>query len=92
MSLVWKMVIWLMMPTRPIGLLFAAFAVHLWLPLLGMAAVFLRSINFFRLAVGTTQNFIAKGASHPLEAIGYVAGTFVVIAVAIAKLALQLPV
>jgi hypothetical protein len=70
----------------PRGFFLAGLLVHLWLPLLALAVGFLRALNFFRLAVGMTQNFLAKGALHPLEAIGYVAGGFVFVGTAIAKL------
>jgi hypothetical protein len=59
------------------GLLFAPLAVHLWLPLFALAVALLRTLNYFRFAVGKTQEFLKRGREHPLEAIGYVAAIIV---------------
>jgi len=68
------------------GLLAAALVVHLWLPLLALSVVLLKALNYFRAAVGMTQDFLSKGSSHPLEAIGYVAGAIVFVGTAVGRL------
>ena len=68
-------------------LMLAAFVVHLWLPLFAVCVVFLRALNYLRLAVGGVQWFVKKGREHPLDAIGYVAaGLVFVITVAIQRI------
>jgi len=61
----------------------AAFVVHLWLPLLALCVMFLRSLNYFRFAVGGVQWFLNRGREHPLDAIGTVAAILIFIATAI---------
>jgi hypothetical protein len=58
----------------------AAFAVHLWLPLLVLCIGLLKALNYFRKAVGWTQWFVKGGKQHPLDAVGYVAAVLVFIA------------
>jgi hypothetical protein len=55
----------------------AAFVVHLWLPLLALCVLFLRSLNYFRFAVGGVQWFLKRGREHPLDAIGTVAAILI---------------
>jgi hypothetical protein len=62
-----------------IGITLAAFAVHLWLPLFGLGVGILELLNLLRIAVTKTQWFLKGGRQHPLDAVGYVAGTLVFI-------------
>jgi hypothetical protein len=57
-----------------------AFAVHLWLPLLGAAILLLRIINVLLWSVTKMQWFLKQGHLHPLDAIGYVASVLVFLA------------
>jgi hypothetical protein len=61
-------------------LLLAAFVVHLWLPLFALSVMLLRVLNYFRRAVGAVQWFLKRGREHPLDAIGSVAASLVLIA------------
>jgi hypothetical protein len=63
------------MGTKPYIL--SAFAVHLWLPLLGIALLCLRIVNWILWSVGKMQWFLKQGHLHPLDAIGYVAAVLV---------------
>jgi hypothetical protein len=60
----------------------AALVVHLWLPLFGLCVAILRMLNYFRAAVGMTQEILSRGTAHPLEAIGYVAAVIVFVTTA----------
>jgi hypothetical protein len=57
--------------------LLPALAAHLWLPLLGIAVLFIQFVNSFTRSVIKTQWLIKQGRDHPLEAIGYVAAAVV---------------
>jgi hypothetical protein len=57
----------------------AALVVHLWLPLFGLCVVLLKATNYFRAAVGHTQWFFKRGRDRPLDAIGYVAASIIVV-------------
>jgi len=70
------------------GLFVGALVVHLWLPLLAFSVGLVKLLNYFRAAVGMTQIILSRGGAHPLEAIGYVAGTIVFAVTAIGRLLL----
>jgi hypothetical protein len=55
----------------------AALAVHLWLPLFGVATLIVQAITWFSRAVGWMQWFLRHGQHHPFQAVGYVASAIV---------------
>jgi hypothetical protein len=57
--------------------LLSQFAVLLWLPLLGVAILFLQIVNSLLWSVAKMQWFLKQGHLHPLDAIGYVASAIV---------------
>jgi hypothetical protein len=69
------------------GTTISALIVHLWLPLLVLCIALLKTMNYFRRAVGWTQWFIKQGRQHPLDAVGYVAAMIAfVITIALQRL------
>jgi hypothetical protein len=58
-------------------IILSSFAVHLWLPLLGVAILCLRFLNFVLWSFVKIQWFLKQGHLHPLDAIGYVAAVLV---------------
>jgi hypothetical protein len=58
----------------------AALAVHLWLPLLVIGVLVIRTGNYLLRAVTFMRWFLDKGDEHPIKAIGYVAATVVFVA------------
>jgi hypothetical protein len=59
--------------------------VNLWLVLLAIGLVTIRSMNLFGSGMRFVQWFLEKGRDHPLEAVGYVAAAFVFVATALMK-------
>jgi hypothetical protein len=55
----------------------AAFAVHLWIPLLVCSVLLIKVAKYLFEAVRLVQWFIKQGRHHPLDAIGYVAAIVV---------------
>jgi hypothetical protein len=54
-----------------------ALAVHLWLPIFGLAVVLTHTISMFARAATWMQWFIKQGQHHPFQAVGYVASVIV---------------
>jgi hypothetical protein len=66
----------------------AAGLVHAWLPLFATGVLAIWAMNSLLWATAKTQWFLSDGASHPLEAIGFVVGPFVFVGVAISRVLL----
>lgn len=67
------------------GLIRPAIIVHLWLPLLAVGVIGLKSASYFLWASGKAQWFLKQGQQHPLEAVGWVAAVVVFIVTAIIR-------
>jgi hypothetical protein len=57
--------------------LYPALAVHLWLPLFGVAIVIAQALTWLARAAGWMQWFLKQGRDHPFEAVGLVASGIV---------------
>ncbi len=55
----------------------AAFAIHLWLPLLAVSLMVARFLSWFARATKWTQWFVEGGKDHPVQSVGYVASAIV---------------
>jgi hypothetical protein len=65
--------------------LFAAIAVHLWLPLFAISVIILQVFSGSLWAAGRAQWFLKQGQHHPLQAVGYVAAAIVFIGTVVAQ-------
>jgi len=65
--------------------LFPALAVHLWLPLFGLAALATQIITRLSKAARWMQWFLKQGQHYPFQAIGYVAAIIVFVVAAIVQ-------
>jgi hypothetical protein len=54
-----------------------ALAVHLWLPIFGLAVVVAHAISWLARAANWMQWFLKQGQHHPYQAVGYVASAIV---------------
>jgi hypothetical protein len=61
----------------PFTLIIPALVVLIWMPLLGVSLVIVRSINVFSPLVQNAQWFLREGKEHPLNAVGLVGGIIV---------------
>lgn len=85
--LFWDLVQMVTTGTFTFWLFFApAFAVHLWLPLFALVVMLAQFVNGIRWTTRWVQWFIARGRSHPFEALGYISTILVFVGTAVPKL------
>ena len=66
-------------------LVLAALVVHLWLPLLGLSILIIRSQGILAKPVQLLRWFVKDGSNHPFEIIGFVAAGVVLVTTALLK-------